>query len=397
MPAGLPAAEYRKLRDTITSAIWDELDPLEQQIEDSETIPYEVVLPVLRRCGAFGLLVPRDFGGSGLSIAQYLPIIAEFAKIQGGIRVIVHVHNSFAHALSEIGDAAQQNAILPGAATGERSLAFALTEPDRGTGADLGTTARRTGDGYVIDGQKWLITNSDLASHFLVFAKTAPAAVSALLVERDAPGLTIEPLPETMGCKGGEHGHLRLDGVRVPPSALVGQEGEGQEHLERALEISRVFIAASSLGTAERSLELSRRHSESRVTFGRPIAHRQAVQRYLAEMAVDVYALRGMLADAAAKWDSGRRIPAESSMVKQFGLEAVGRVTDRALLVHGGIGYTRRHPVERLYRDARLNWLEEGTPTIQYMVVARELLTGFAYDDAFDAPQQPGFHRPALG
>jgi alkylation response protein AidB-like acyl-CoA dehydrogenase len=382
---GLPAAEYRRLRETITSAIWDELDPLEQRIEDEEQIPYDVVLPVLRRCGAFGLLVPRELGGSGLSIAQYLPIIAEFAKIQGGIRVLVHVHNSFAHALSEIGDTAQQAAILPGAATGERSLAFALTEPGHGTGADLGTTARRDGDGYVIDGQKWLITNSDLASHFLVFAKTAPAEVSALLVERDAPGLTIEPLPETMGCKGGEHGHLRFDGVRVPACALVGREGQGQEHLERALEVSRVFIAASSLGTAERSLELSLQYAASRVTFGKPIAHRQAVQRYLAEMAVEVYALRGMLADAAAKWDAGRRIPAESSMVKQFGLEAVGRVTDRALLVHGGIGYTRRHPVERLHRDARLNWLEEGTPTIQYMVAARELLTGYTFDDSFDA------------
>jgi alkylation response protein AidB-like acyl-CoA dehydrogenase len=385
LSAPLPAPEYRKLRDTIASAIWDELDPLEERIENEERIPYDIVLPVLRRCGAFGLLVPREFGGSGLSISQYLPIIAEFAKIQGGIRVIVHVHNSFAHALSEIGDAAQQAAILPGAVTGERSVAFALTEPERGTGADLGTTARRVGDEYVIDGRKWLITNSDLASHFLVFAKTAPGAVSALLVERDAPGFTIEPLPETMGCKGGEHGELTFDGVRVPASALVGREGQGQEHLERALEVSRVFIAASSLGTAERSLELSRRHAESRVTFGKPIGHRQAVQRYLAEMAVDVYALRGMLADAATKWDAGRRIPAESSMVKQFGLEAVGRVTDRALLVHGGIGYTRRHPIERLYRDARLNWLEEGPPTIQYMVAARELLNGYAFDDAFDA------------
>jgi alkylation response protein AidB-like acyl-CoA dehydrogenase len=382
--AQLTDDEYRKLRETITSAIWDELDPLEERIEDEERIPYDVVLPVLRRCGAFGLLVPRRFGGSGLSISRYLPIIAEFAKIQGGIRVLVHVHNSFAHALSEIGDPAQQAALLPGAATGERSLAFALTEPDHGSGADLGTAARRDGDGYVLDGRKWLITNSDIASHFLVFAKTAPGAVSALLVERGAAGLTIEPLPETMGCKGGEHGLLTLDGVRVAASALVGREGQGQEQLERALEISRVFIAASSLGTAERSLELSLRHAQSRVTFGRPIAERQAVQRYLAEMAIDVYALRGMLADAAAKWDAGGRIPAESSMVKQFGLEAVGRVTDRALLVHGGIGYTRRHPVERLYRDARLNWLEEGTPTIQYLVTARELVAGYAFADAFD-------------
>ncbi|PXY35489.1 acyl-CoA dehydrogenase family protein [Prauserella flavalba] len=379
MHDGLPEPEYQRLAKQIHRAIWDDLDPLEQRIEDEERIPYDIVLPVLRDAGAFGLLVPREYGGKGLSIRQYLPLLAEFAKIQGGIRVIVHVHNSFAHALSEIGNDAQKAAILPGAVTGEKSVAFALTEPDHGTGADLGTTAARDDGGYVLNGRKWLITNSDLASHFLVFAKTGTGEVSALLVERDSPGFTIEPLPETMGCKGGEHGVLTFENVRVPASALVGSEGEGQEHLERALEISRVFIAASSLGTSERALELSLAHARSRVTFGKPIGQRQAVQRYLAEMGTDIYALRGMLADAARKWDEGRRIPAESAMVKQFGLEAVGRVTDRALLVHGGIGYTRRHPVERLYRDARLNWLEEGPPTVQYLVAARELLSGYSF------------------
>lgn len=389
MNAGLPEREYAALRERVFDAIWKKLDPLEQRIEDEERIPYETVWPVLRECGAFGLLVPREYGGSGLSITQYLPIVAEFAKIQGGIRAAVHVHNSFAHALSEIGSPEQQQAILPGAAVGERSLAFALTEPDHGTGADLGTQARRDGDDYVLNGRKWLITNSDFASHFLVLAKTSPGQVSALLVERDRPGLEIEPLPETMGCKGGEHGVLTFTDVRVPVSARVGDEGEGQGHLEQALEISRVFIAASSWGTSERALELSRQHAQQRVTFGRAIGERQAVQRYLAEMAIDVYALRAMLLDAAAKWDAGRRIPAESSMCKQFGLEAVGRVTDRALLVHGGIGYTRRHPVERLYRDARLNWLEEGTPTIQYMVVARELMAGYVFDDGWNPTAPP--------
>jgi len=386
MHPGLPDQEYDQLFRRIRTTIWEQLDPLEQQIEDEERIPYHTVLPALRDAGAFGLLVPREYGGSGLSIRQYLPIIAEFAKIQGGIRVIVHVHNSFAHALSEIGGPEHRQAVLPGAATGERSLAFALTEPDHGTGADLGTTAKFDGTDYVLNGRKWLITNSDIASHFLVFAKTSPDQVSAFLVEREAPGLTVEPLPETMGCKGGEHGTVTLDHVTVPAESLVGREGQGQEHLERALEISRVFIAASSLGTSERSLELSLTHARNRVTFGKPIGERQAIQRYLAEMAMDVYALRGMLADAAAKWDAGQRIPAESALCKQFGLEAVGRVTDRALLVHGGIGYTRRHPIERLYRDARLNWLEEGTPTIQYMVAARELLAGFSFDDASAAP-----------
>jgi alkylation response protein AidB-like acyl-CoA dehydrogenase len=381
---GLNDVQYQALRSRIFDAIWNELDPLEQRIESEEAIPYDIVLPVLRRVGAFGLLVPQEYGGSGLSIAQYLPIIAEFAKIQGGIRVLVHVHNSFAHALSEMGSSEQKDAVLPGACTMETSVAFALTEPERGTGADLGATAVRTPTGYILNAHKWLITNSDVASHFIVFAKTSETQVSAFLVPKNTAGLTIAALPETMGCKGGEHGEVTLTNVQVDADALIGAEGEGQQQLERALEVSRVFIAASSLGTAERALELSVAHAHSRVTFGKPIGSRQAIQRYLAEMATDVYALRGLLADAAAKWDSGQRIPAEASMCKLFGLEAVGRVTDRALLVHGGIGYTRRHPIERLYRDARLNWLEEGPPTIQYMVTAGQLLKGYQFRDAFD-------------
>ncbi|HEY0451192.1 acyl-CoA dehydrogenase family protein [Actinophytocola sp.] len=380
---------YRQLKDRVFAAIWDELAPLESDIEDRESLPYDKIMPVLRRVGAFGFLVPPEYGGHGLTIRQYLPIIAEFAKIQGGIRVVVHVHNSFAHAMSELASATQRGALLPGIATGDKSVAFALTEPDHGTGADLGSTAVLDGSDYVVNGRKWLITNSDLASHFLVMAKTAPAEVTSILVERDRPGLTIEPLPETMGCKGGEHGLLTFTDVRVPATNLVGKPGEGQDNLERALEISRVFIAASSLGTGQHAFDLSLRHARSRVTFGRPIAQRQAIQRYLAEMAMDLQALRLMLDDAAAKWDAGRRIPAEASLVKLFGLEAVGRVTDRALLVHGGIGYTRRHPIERLYRDARLNWLEEGTPTIQYMVAAREFLAGYWWTDEFAGAAHP--------
>jgi alkylation response protein AidB-like acyl-CoA dehydrogenase len=379
---------YEELRAAVIDGIWRDLDPLTEQIERDEQIPMDIVMGILRDIGALGLLVPERFGGAGLTIVQYLPLIAEFAKSHGGIRALVHVHNSFAHAVADLATEAQCEALLPGVVTGEKSVAFALTEPDHGTGLDLGTAAVRDGDDLVIAGRKWLITNSDFATHFIVIAKTDPKAgeraLSAILVERDARGLTIEALPETMGCRGGQHGLLTFDGVRVPASEssfLGGVEGEGQRQLESALEISRVLVAASSLGTAERALELSIAHAQERWTFGKPIASRQAIQRYLTEMAADVYALRGMLQDAAAKWDGGRRIPAEAALCKLFGLEAVGRVTDRALLVHGGIGYTRSHPIERLYRDARLNWLEEGTPTIQHLTAARELLKGFTWDD----------------
>jgi alkylation response protein AidB-like acyl-CoA dehydrogenase len=284
-----------------------------------------------------------------------------------------------AHALAEMGSEEQAAAVLPDAAQGLKSVAFALTEPDHGTGTDIGTLAERSDGDYVITGRKWLITNSDFASHFIVFCKVVDQGEmlpSAILVERDRPGLKIEPLPELMGCKGGAHGELTFEGVHVPVENLLGTEGEGVRSMQEALEISRVFVAASSLGTAEHALELSVRYAKARSTFGKPISERQAIQRYLAEMATDVHALRLMLADVATKADAGQPVPAEASMCKLAGLEAVGRVTDRALLVHGGIGYTRKHRIERLYRDARLNWLEEGTPTIQQLIIARELVEG---------------------
>jgi alkylation response protein AidB-like acyl-CoA dehydrogenase len=377
--------EYLRLRTRLFEALWRDIAPLANEIESTESIPHARVWSALRDMNALGLLVPQAYGGSGLTITQYLPIIAEFAKVHGGIRALMHVHNSFAHAVAGHGTDEQRRELLPAVARGDLSIAFALTEPDHGTGLDLGTTARRVENSYLIDGRKWLITNSDFASHFIVLARTSDertAALSAIVVEREAPGLMIEPLPETMGCKGGQHGLLTFSAVRVPlDHVLGGVEGRGEEQLEHVLEVSRLLVAASSLGTAEYALELSVVHARRRVTFGRPIAERQAIQRYLAEMATDIYALRTMLQDAARRCDEGRRITAEASMAKLFGLEAVGRVTDRALLVFGGIGYTREHPIERLYRDARLNWLEEGTPTIQYLVAARELLRGHEWGE----------------
>jgi alkylation response protein AidB-like acyl-CoA dehydrogenase len=313
-------AEYQRLRERIFAAFWDELAALVEEIEAERRIPHERVWAVLREAGALGLLVPPECGGSGLTISQYVPVIAELAKVHGGLRVLLHVHNSFAHAVAELGTDQQRRELLPGVARGELSIAFALTERDRGTGADIGTTARHEGGEYVLDGRKWLITNSNFASHFLVVVRTGEArgqALSILLVERETPGLTIEPMPPTMGCIGGEHGELTFEGVRASRECLLGGvEGRGEEQLKRALDVSRLLIAASSLGVAEYALALSLARAQERVTFGRPIAERQAIQRYLAEMATDVYALRTMLEDAAAKFDSGERAPAEAAMCK---------------------------------------------------------------------------------
>jgi alkylation response protein AidB-like acyl-CoA dehydrogenase len=372
--------DYEAFRAQIIEAIWRDLDPLEAEIEDNEELPLDKLFPLLQDMGALGLLVPREYGGRGLTVSQYIPILAEFAKVQGGIRVLVHVHNSNLHGFTSAANKAQRDEVLTHATTGRTSVSFALTEPDYGTGMDLGSTAELRNGEWVINGRKWLITNADFASHFATFVKTADDEVSSLLVPRDAPGLRIEPLPETMGCRGGNHSLLTFEDARVPESALMGKRGDGIRNMEGTLETSRLFIATSALGTSERAFELAVRYSRERRTFGKPIGSRQAVQRYLAEMAVDIFALRNMIKDAAAKVDSGQRIPAEASMCKLFGLEAVGRVTDRALLVFGGIGYTRQYPIERLNRDARLNWLEEGTPTIQQLVIARQMLDGYQWD-----------------
>lgn len=376
----MEADTYAALRNDIARAMWSLIPPLEEQIEQTDVIPKDLLVPALQKVGAFGLLVPEEYGGAGLSVTQYLPIIADLSRIHGGLRGFVHAHNSSTHVFGMLASAEQKRAMLPLAARGELSFGMGITEPGNGTGADLGTTASRDRAEYVLSGEKWLTTNSDWVSHFIVFCKTdmsaGAAGVSAIVMERDRAGLRIDPLPPTLGTRGLEHGHVHIDDVRVPVGNLLGEEGQGLGLIEEGMELSRVFVAASSLGTAEEALQMSLRRAAERVTFGQPIGSRQAVQRYLSEMATDVYALRTMLEDVARKVDAGQRVPAEASACKLFGLEAVCRVTDRALLVFGGIGFTRQFPIERMLRDARANVVEEGPPTIQQLVIARTLLSG---------------------
>ena len=370
--------EYRAYVDDVKQFLWGEINPLVPQIEKEEYIPFDDLRPKFRQHHLFDCLVPEAYGGLGLSTVQYAPILKELARVHGGIRAQLHVHNSSVH-LIETGRSEQRQRYLPPMATGDLLVCFGLTEPDSGSGLDSNSYAVRQGDVYLLSGRKHLITNAREANLFAVFCFTqetpeAEREFSVLLLERDMLGFTIEPLAHTMGCAGGSHDMLIFDQVPVPVDRVLGHTGMGSEQLLSFLEISRVFIAVAALGTAERSLELSVEWAKQRVTFGKPIATRQAVQGYLAEMATDIYALRHMILDALHKYDAGQRIPEESSMCKLFGLEAVGRVTDKALLVHGGIGYLKSSPIEMLYRDARLNWLEEGTPTIHKLIIARTLL-----------------------
>jgi alkylation response protein AidB-like acyl-CoA dehydrogenase len=367
----------------VKQLIWNDLKPYVETIERTDHIPAEVI-DKLKPLGLWGCLVPAEYGGLGLSVSQYIPVLVELSRLHAGMRGLLHAHVS-SSAMLQYATKEQQRQLYPGVARGEIQLAFALTEPDAGTGVDIRTHARREGDHYVVNGRKHLISNCDIADYIMLVCYTDPSrrgsGMSVLMLPTDAPGFSWEPYPPLMGCKGGEHGLLTFTDCIVPAqNVLGGLEGRGFEHAMGMLEESRLFIASTSLGTAERAFELSLAYADKRVTFGKPIGERESVRAYLADMAMDIYALRSMLADAVRKLEEGKPIPAEAAMCKLFGAEAVCRVTEKALLVHGGVGYTRMHQVEQLHRDARINLLEEGTPTIQRTVIARTFQGGYRFE-----------------
>lgn len=373
--------EYLAYKQSISDFLWKEVDPLMSQMEERNHVPKDVLFPKFREKGLFGLIIPEEYGGMALNTSQYLPILAELSKVSGAIRALIHVHLTSARAIVVYGREEQKKELLPKIATGDLSVAFAITEANSGSGLDNKTTAARQGDNFVLNGEKHLITNADFTKLFMVCCYTKPRelgrkAMSALLVDLDTAGFSNEPMPHLMGCKGLGHGVLTFKDCLVPVKNVLGEEGQGIDIFLGELEASRVFVAASSLGTAERALELSLEYAKQRVTFGKPIAQRESIRSLLADMAMDIYGLRLMLEDVAQQIDEGRPCPLEASIAKTHGLETVCRVTDKAMLVFGGRSYLQSYPIERLVREARLNVLEEGTPSIQRLVTARALLSG---------------------
>lgn len=373
--------EFFDYKKKVTEFLWKEVGPLVPEMEETSHLPKKKLFPKLKEMGLFGLIVPKEYGGMGLSTVEYLPILAELSKVSGAIRALIHVHLTSARAIQIFGRKEQKEELLPKIATGEVSVAFGMTEAESGTGLDCRTTAVREGKKFRLNGEKHLITNADFTQLFMIACYTKPRelgreAMSAILVPLETPGFTNEEMPHLMGCRGLGHGILTFKECMVPEENILGEEGQGLDIFLGELEASRVFVAASSLGTAERALELSLEYAKTRVTFGKPIAQRESIRMLLADMAMDIYGLRLMLEDVARKIDLGKPCPLEASIAKTHGLETVCRVTDKAMLVHGGRSYLQSWPIERLVREGRLNVLEEGTPSIQRMVTARALLEG---------------------
>ena len=371
--------EVRVMRDTIRRFVEEELDPIADQVEEEDRIP-EHIVDRMRELGLFGMVIPEEYDGLGLSMLGVTAVMEELSRANLCFRIMITTNNgigSLGMLLS--GTEEQKKTHLPRMASGERIGCFCLTEPEAGSdAAAVRTTAVRDGDSYVLSGEKIWITNADIADYFTVMATVdrslGSKGLTAFWIERETPGLRVGRVEPKMGLHGTQVAEVLFDDCRVPASAVLGREGEGFKLAMRVLDHGRLSIAASAVGAAERLLEAMVEHATTREQFGRPIAGNQAIQWMIADSATEIAAARLLVRDAAAKKDRDERITVECSMAKLFATEMASRVADRAVQVFGGMGYIRGNIAERYFRDLRVYRLYEGTSEIQRLVIARRLL-----------------------
>jgi len=369
------------LLDSIRRFVRERLIPAEAEVTETDAMP-EAIVREMREMGLFGYALPREYGGLGLSTEEQMHVSFELCYASPVFRSYVGTNNGIGGMGIVIdGTPAQKDRYLRRLASGEIIGSFALTEPDNGSDAGgLKTFARRDGDHYVINGTKRYITNAPEASIFTLMARTDPAqkgasGVSAFIVERDTPGLSTAAPDRKMGQRGSHTSDVILQDVRVPATALIGGvEGQGFKTAMKVLDRARLNIAAVCVGVAQRMLDETLDYAMQRQQFGQPIAEFQLVQAMLADSKTEIYAARCMTLDAARMADDGANIATEASCAKLFASEMCSRVADRCVQVHGGAGYMQEYPIERLYRDARLFRIFEGTSQIQQLVIARNMI-----------------------
>jgi acyl-CoA dehydrogenase len=372
--------EFKEVLREVRRFVRNEVVPLEAQIDEQDEVP-ERLREQAKAMGLYGFALPEEHGGGGMTALQEVQLAFELGYTTPAFRSLFGTNNGIAgHVLLEGGTAEQQAALLPRLASGELTAAFALTESEAGSDpAGLTTAARRDDDGWVIDGAKRYITNAPIADLFMVFARTSrgerPAdGISVFAVPAQAGGLTVAPKDAKMGQFGAWTADVLLDGVRVDDAALIGREGQGYVTAMRCLAHGRLHIAAVCVGIAQRLVEESVEFARHRRQGGRPIAGHQLIQALLADSQTETMAARALVLEAARAFDAGSDRRMGPAAAKYFASEMVGRVADRAVQIHGGAGYMRGVPVERLYRDVRLFRIYEGTSQIQQLVIAGQML-----------------------
>ncbi|MSO21378.1 MAG: acyl-CoA dehydrogenase [Acidobacteria bacterium] len=332
----------------------------------------------------FGMTTPQQYGGLGLGMSEEVRVVFELAYASPVFRAALGSNNGIgALGLINEGTPEQKQKYLPRIATGELIASFCLTEANAGSDvAALETSAVRDGDSYILNGTKRFITNSPRAGLYTVYARTAPkeagtAGISALLVERTSPGLSVAEPWKTMGFRGSHSADVIFEDCRVPADALLGgKEGVGFKAAMRTLDHARIHMAALAQGMSRRLIDEGLAYVQKRRQFGQAIANFQLIQAMLADCETETVAGRAMIEKVARDKDAGENITKDAACAKYFSTEALGRIADRVLQMHGGIGYTKTCAVERLYRDARLLRIFEGTSQIQQIVIAREMLRG---------------------
>lgn len=372
---------FNILLDTISRFVRNTLIPREPEVVATDEIPADI-LAQMREMGLFGLTIPEEYGGLGFTTEEEVLASMALCYASPVFRSRIGTNTGIgSQGIVIDGSPEQKQKYLPRLAAGEITGSFALTEPEAGSDAgSLRTTARREGDHYILNGSKRYITNAPEANVFTVMARTDlnskdAKGVSAFIVDRDSPGLSVGLYDVKMGQRGSHTADVIFDNVKVPAANLIGgQEGMGFKTAMKVLDKARLNIAAVCVGVAERLLDEALNYAKERQQFGKPIAEFQLIQAMLADSKAEVYAGRSMVLEASRKKDSGPNITLEASCAKLFCAEMVGRVADRAVQIHGGAGYMQASAVERLYRDVRLFRLYEGTSQIQQLVIAKHLL-----------------------
>ncbi len=384
----MSVAEQTEIVSTIRDWVEREVYPVASDFEHADRFP-EPLVEGMKELGLFGVTIPEEYGGLGLDLTTYVLIQVELARGWMSLSGVLNTHFISAWMIKTYGTEEQKQYFLPRMATGELRSAYSMTEPHAGSDVQaIRTRAVRDGDEWVITGQKMWATNGLRAGMLTLLAVTDPKAeprhrgMTAFILEKEPgravqPGLVISPPLKKLGYKGVESVELAFDGFRTPlTSVLGGEAGEnaGFRYFMGGIELGRVNIAARAVGIAQRGFEEAIRYAQEREAFGKPIAHHQAIQLKLAQMATKIEAARLLMMQAAQKKDVGERADLEAGMAKLFATETAEEVVLESMRIHGGYGYSQEFVVERLYRDAPVLILGEGSNEIQQLVIARRLL-----------------------
>lgn len=374
-----PNEEQKLIASTIREFAEKEIRPIASDIEEEMRFPVEL-LPRMGEVGLMGMQVPEKYGGGEIGTVSYAMAIEELARVSASVSIIVSVHNSLVlYPMLKFGNDSQKDRYIPDMVRGKKLGAYCITEGTAGSDvSNESSLGVRDGDDYVLNGEKLFITNGDKADVFFVMIRTSPGkgskSLSAFIIERGTKGFNISEPLKKMGLNASGTVSIKLDDCRVPADNMLGREGEGMKIALSTLDGGRIGVGAQSLGIAQGAFEAALDYSRQREQFGKKISEFQGIQWMLADMATNIEAARVMLYRAAFFRDEGKNYSLAASMAKLFASETAAMVADRAVQIHGGIGYIRGTPVERFYRDARITRIYEGTSEIQRHVISRTLL-----------------------